>query len=96
MIATDKILKKPFISEKATILSSDHNQYTFKVYSDATRTAIAQAVEKTWSVKVRKVNVINVKPKARTLRYRRGKPGHRSGYKKAMVTLKVDDKIEII
>lgn len=96
MITAEKILKKPLISEKATVLSSEYNQYVFKVYSDANRTVVAQAVEKSWSVEVKKVNIINVKPKTRSHRHRRGKPGHRPGYKKAIVTLKAGDNIEII
>ena len=56
---------------------------------------IKDAVEKTFSVKVLKVNTLNVKPKAKRDRARRNKLGYKSGMKKAIVTLKAGDSIDL-
>ena len=83
------------ISEKATALASNLNQYTFKVFQDVNRVSIARAVEKTFNVHVKQVNTIKVKPKLKPVPRCRGKVGYRSGMKKAIVILKEGDKIEI-
>jgi large subunit ribosomal protein L23 len=85
------ILKKPLITEKSTSLLQE-NKYTFKVDPDANKTEIKQAVESIFKVKVEKVNTMNVKGKKKRVR---NIPGRTSGSKKAIVTLKKGDKIEI-
>ncbi len=87
-----KILREPCISEKATQLS-DQNKYTFKVYPNANKTQIAKAIASLYGVKVKSVNVINIKPKKRILR---GVEGAKTGYKKAIITLEKGEKIEIL
>ena len=96
MIVPDTIIKEYRITEKAANLTANLNQYTFKVSSRANRIEVARAIEKLFSVEVIKVNILNRKPKAKSDRSRRGKPGTTSGYKKAVVSLKAGDTIEII
>jgi len=85
------VLENPHISEKGTFLN-EQNQYVFRVASRTNRSEVRKAIEALYKVKVESVNIINqpVYPKSW-----RGKPGYRSGYKKAIITLKAGDKIEI-
>ena len=87
------VLKASRLTEKANLLSAELGQYTFEVFSDATKQHIRSAIEATFKVGVKRVNVINVKGKPK--RDRRGRPATRSDYKKAIVTLKKGDKIEL-
>jgi large subunit ribosomal protein L23 len=96
MILPETVLKEFLVTEKATERSSNYNHYTFKVDSGANRISIARAVEETFGVTVTRTNIQNVKPKPKRDRTRRGKVGFKSGYKKAIVTLKEGDTIEII
>ena len=86
----DTILS-PVITEKATMLS-EHNKVVFRVAQDATKDEIASAVEELFKVKVIKVNTLNVKGKTKRFR---GRPGRRSDYKKAIVTLAEGSKIDV-
>lgn len=85
------ILKKPVVTEKSTSLLQD-NKYTFVVDPGSNKTEIKQAVEKTFKVKVEKVHTMNVKGKIKRVRRI---PGRTPDTKKAIVTLKKGDKIEI-
>lgn len=85
------ILRKPLITEKSTALIED-NKYTFQVDPKANKTEIKQAVENIFKVKVEKVNTMNVKGRKKRVR---NIPGMTSDTKKAIVTLKKGDKIEI-
>ncbi len=96
MIEPSKVLKESRITEKATTLTANLNQYTFEIYPQATRTQVKQAVEQVFKVDVAKVNVMNVKPRTRPDRQRRNRPGKISGMKKAVVTLKEGSSIEMI
>ncbi len=96
MILADKILLEFRVTEKAANLAANLNQYTFEVAPSANRKEIARAVEKVFDVTVTNVNVLNKKPKAKTDRARRGRPGTKGGHKKAFVTLKEGDAIELI
>ncbi len=87
-----KILKEPHVSEKATILA-EKNKYIFKIYPKANKTEVRKAVENLYGVKVKDVNIINIHRKQRILR---GIKGFKTGCKKAVVTLKKGEKIEII
>jgi large subunit ribosomal protein L23 len=89
------ILKESLLTEKATMLSSKLNQYLFSVTPSSTKPNIKRAVESTFSVKVLKVNTINVKPKSKRDRTRRNKLGFKSGMKKAIVTLQSGDSIDL-
>jgi large subunit ribosomal protein L23 len=85
------IIQEPIITEKATILR-EGNKYAFRVDSKANKIQIRQAVEEIFSVKVESVRTVKVpsKPKRQGL-YQ----GRRAGWKKAYVTLKAGDSIEI-
>lgn len=96
MIQADKILFEPIVSEKAAAASSHLNQYTFKVAKTANRVMVAQAVEKALGKTVTNVRIINVKPKAKPSRTRRGGVAFRSGYKKAIITLKAGETLELV
>jgi large subunit ribosomal protein L23 len=90
-INTSKILIRPIITEKATFLSGD-NKYVFEVSSEANKIEVAKAFETTYKIKPIKINIVRVKGKA--VRY-----GQTSGrtklWKKAIITLKAGDKIEL-
>lgn len=81
----------PVITEKAT-MNSEHNQVTFHVPVDADKRAVKAAVEGLFKVKVTAVNTIRVKGKVKRFR---GRPGKRSDYKKAIVTLAEGSKIDV-
>ena len=80
--AYDKILR-PIITEKAT-MANENGQVTFAVAIDATKPEIKAAVEMLFNVKVKAVNTIIQKGKAKSFR---GRLGRRNDMKKAMVTL---------
>ena len=88
------VLKLVRLTEKSNKLSSELGQYTFEVFSDATKHTIAEAVEKTFKVTVTRVNVANYRGKNK--KSRQGRPSTTSDYKKAIVTLKSGDKIELV
>lgn len=85
------IIIKPIITEKATSLK-ELNQYVFEVHPDANKHEIKKAVEELFKVKVKKVRTINVKGKP--ARWRRVE-GRRRSWKKAIVTLKEGDVINL-
>ena len=96
MLVPDTIIKSYIVTEKAANLSANLNQYTFEVASSANRIEVARSIEKLFNVGVTRVNILNKKPKAKMDRSRRGKMGTKSGYKKAIVSLKAGDTIEIV
>ena len=77
------LVRKPIISEKATNLS-DQNKFTFEVAETATKPSVKLAIEKIFEVKVKKVNILNVKGKIKRFK---GVKGRQSDVKKAIVTL---------
>ena len=74
---------------------NEWDQYLFKVHPSATRTQVADAVERTFGVSVTRVNVMNLKPKLKRDRTRRNRLGSKGGMKKAVVTLKQGDAIDL-
>ena len=85
------VLIKPMISEK-TIALMENDKYTFFVAKDANKTEIKKAVEEIFNVTVVDVNTRNQKGKLK----RMGRfEGRRPNTKKAIVTLKAGDKIEV-
>lgn len=95
MKTPDQVIKTLRLTEKSNQLSSNFGQYTFEVFPDSTRHSIRAAVEKVFNVTVTRVNVINVKAKKKR-NLRTGRTGRKSALKKAIVTLKEGDKIEIV
>ena len=82
---------QPIITEKATSLS-EHNKVIFKVRNDASKKSIKKNIEKIFKVKVIKVNIINLKEKKKI---KQGKLTKKSGYKKAIITLKKGQSIDL-
>jgi large subunit ribosomal protein L23 len=84
-------IRNPIITEKATILS-EQNKTVFKVHNKANKKTIKKNIEKLFKVNVIKVNIINRK---RKLKLKQGKKTFKSGYKKAIVTLKKGQSIDL-
>jgi large subunit ribosomal protein L23 len=85
-------LVMPHVTEKATDLASK-NQYIFKVFKRANKNQIKKAVESLYNVDVNNVKIINVKRKKRKL----GRiEGFKPGYKKAIVSVKKGQEIELL
>ena len=86
----DSIIK-PIITEKATVLS-EQNKTVFKVHKKANKESIKKNIEKIFKVNVVKVNIVNLKSK---IKFKQGKLSTKSGYKKAIVTLKKGQSIDL-
>ena len=86
----DSILA-PIITEKATA-QSEYNKISFRVHKNATKKSIKKNIEKIFKVNVIKVNTITKKSKYKMVR---GKPGKKSGFRKALVTLKKGQSIDL-
>lgn len=86
-----EVIIRPVISEHSYDMM-ENNTYTFEVAKDSNKVEIAQAVEAIFDVKVTKVNTLNVKSKPKRQRYIEGRT---RTWKKAMVTLKEGDTIEL-
>jgi len=78
------VLLAPRVTEKSTMIGELNNQFVCKVAKDASKPQIKEAVEKLFKVKVKSVQVSNVKGKVKRFGQRSGK---RSGWKKAFVRL---------
>ena len=90
-----QILIKPLISEKGTLLKEEMSQVAFFVNKDANKVQIKKAVEEAFGVKVKAVNVVVQKPRAKMVsRGRKRQPSRVPGYKKAYVTLAEGGRIE--
>jgi large subunit ribosomal protein L23 len=85
------IIKKPIITEKAT-MASENNAVVFQVKMEATKPQIKEAVEAVFGVKVKAVNTTITKGKAKKFR---GRAGVRSDKKKAYVTLVEGNTIDV-
>lgn len=88
------ILKRPILTEKTYKLAQNKNQYTFEVNGDASKNQIAKAIEGKFDVDVLKVRIVNQLGKIKRFGATR-KPGRRSSYKKAIVTLKEKQSIDL-
>lgn len=85
------LLKVPVVSEKS-VKGMGHNQYTFKVHSRANKIQVLKAVEEIFKVKVTKVRTMNFFGKKKRFR---ATVGRQPDYKKAIVTVKEGQKIEV-
>ena len=81
----------PVITEKATTLS-EFNKVVFRVHKGASKNSIKKSIEKIFKVNVIKINTINLKGKTKLVK---GKKSSRPGYKKAIVTLKKGQSIDL-
>ena len=86
----DKVLF-PIVTEKSTNLSSQ-NKVTFKVPNRANKINLKKNIEKIFKVNVTKINIINKQPRTKLTR---GKKIKVSGYKKAIITLKKGQSIDL-
>ena len=86
------IILEPLITEKIAGATESANQYGFKVHPKANKKEIKSAVEKIFNVHVESVNTVNVDGKWRRVRYQ---PGQTPDWKKAIVTLKKGEKIDL-
>jgi large subunit ribosomal protein L23 len=86
----DKILS-PIVTEKSTNLS-DQNKIIFKVHNKANKKNLKTNIEKIFKVNVIKVNIINKKTRIKTTR---GKKVRVKGFKKAIITLKKGQNIDL-
>ena len=89
-ISLDTIVS-PTITEKATSLS-EFNKVVFKVHKGANKNSIKKSIEKIFKVNVIKINTINLKGKTKIVR---NKKSRKPGYKKAIVTLKKGQSIDL-
>ena len=85
------IILTPIITEKSTNMSS-LNKVTFKVSRTASKTLIKKSIEKLYKVNVVKINTLNAKDRTRVVK---GRIAKKSGYKKAIITLKEGKSIDI-
>ena len=86
------IIRKVLITEKGTVMREVHQQYLFEVARGANKIEIKRAVEKVFNVKVDSVQTMQMRGKTK----RQGRwVGRRNDWKKAIVTLKPDQKIEL-
>jgi large subunit ribosomal protein L23 len=85
------VVRRPIVTEKS-MRGTGINKYTFEVDTGSTKPVIRDAVQRLFSVRVTKVNVIRIPGRLR----RRGQRYFReSGYRKAIVTLAAGDKIDL-
>ena len=85
------VLRRPIITEKSTTLA-ERGKYVFEVSRDASKARVKEAVQKAFSVNVTQVNMMTVQGKLK--RFGRGM-AQRPDWKKAIVTLKSGEKIEL-
>ncbi len=86
------VIEEPVITEKITKETEKLRKYAFRVHTKANKKEIKAAVEKSFNVHVIKVNTSVVGGKWRRVRYQ---PGKTADWKKAVVTVKVGEKIDI-
>jgi len=86
----DKILS-PIVTEKSTNLS-EHNKIVFKVPSNSNKSNLKKNIEKIFKVNVTKINIIN---KRKRIKQTRGRKVKVSGFKKAIITLKKGQSIDL-
>lgn len=82
------------LTEKATLLSEKNNQYVFRVSPKANKIEIKHAIEELFKKTVIDVNTANFRGKKK--RERTASFGRRAHWKKAVVTLKEGDKIDLV
>ena len=87
------VLRAPRVSEKSARLQEASNQYVFEVATTATKADVKAAVEKIFAVNVKAVNVVNVKGKTKSFKFRQGRRGD---WRKAYVTLADGQSIDVM
>jgi large subunit ribosomal protein L23 len=88
-----RVIKKYLVTEKTTTSKDEGNKYTFQVDRDANKIEVGRAVASLFKVKVLDVHIMNVLGKKKRV----GKVvGEKSSWKKAIVTVAKDNRIDII
>ena len=95
-IIPNKIIESALVSEKSSLVGQNANTYVFKVNTSATKNQVKKAIEAKFDGNVTKVNILNVKGKTKRMMNLRGKIRKKSDWKKAYVSLKPEQRIEII
>jgi large subunit ribosomal protein L23 len=90
-LSNHQVLLKPLVTEKGIHRSTRYNQYSFEINAMATKDDVRRAVEDLFNVRVVKVCTQTRKGKARRYRFRMGRT---SDWKKAIVTLHEEDRID--
>lgn len=91
MLEPHQVIIKPMLTEKGMFQSETFNQYTFRINPLATKADVRNAIETLFDVSVDKIGIQNRKGKPRRYRF---KFGRTKSWKKAIVKLKGDDKID--
>lgn len=91
VLDTHQVILRPLVTEKGIELSSSQNQYAFEISPIATKLDVRRAVEELFEVKVAKVRTQTRKGKARRYRSRMGMT---KSWKKALVTLDAEHRID--
>ena len=86
-----QILLRPLVTEKGVHRASRNNQYAFEIHREATKFDVKRAVEELFEVKVKKVRTQNRKGKLRRYKFRYGRT---ADWKKAIVELQEDHRID--
>ena len=90
-----EILKKPILTEKASLLTEKLNRFTFKADHRANKLEIKQAIEKMYGVTIEAINTMVVVGKVKSRNPKAGiTSGRAAKYKKAVVTLKDGETID--
>jgi large subunit ribosomal protein L23 len=90
-LAAHQVLLRPLVTEKGVHRASRNNQYAFEVHPTATKLDVKRAIEELFNVKVSKVRTQTRKGKSRRYRFRIGRT---SDWKKAIVQLHQDHRID--
>ncbi len=90
-IEPHQVILRPLVTEKGMHRSSRHNAYAFEINRRATKVDVRRAIEELFNVKVLKVYIQNRKGKPRRSRFRSGQT---KDWKKAIVKLHEEDKID--
>jgi len=96
-----EVIIRPLLTEKSNVLSELQNKYVFQVFKNANKIDIKRSIENRFEVKVKKVSTINCKGKNKNMSVRSNgrvirTNGNRTDWKKAIITLSGEDKIDLI
>ncbi len=100
-LGISNIIVSPMLTEKSNLMGEKHNKYVFKVSPKANKLQIKQAIEKRFDVRITKVCTSVYKGKLKNTSVKSGghvirTSGHRDLWKKAIITLHKDDKLNLV
>tara|TARA_Y100001960_G_scaffold292811_1_gene335302 strand:- start:14 stop:331 length:318 start_codon:yes stop_codon:yes gene_type:complete len=100
-MSNSEIILSPILTEKSAFMTEKFNQYVFKVDVNANKIQIKNEIEKRFNVKILKVSTMRFKGKQKNSTIRSGghvlrTSGKRSLWKKAIITLHKDSKIDLV